>query len=132
MKRILIIPAIAFFALTPSLGFSQTTKKKTSSGVKISTSSAKTTATPAEIAEGKALVAKSDCLACHKIDTKLVGPAYKNIAVKYPAIAENYDQLAHKIIKGGAGVWGQVPMSPHSSLSLNDAKKMTKYILSIH
>ncbi|MNR15948.1 Cytochrome c-552 precursor [compost metagenome] len=71
-------------------------------------------------------------MTCHTVDTKIIGPAYKNVAVKYPDNAENYDQLAGKIIKGGAGVWGQIPMSPHSSLSVSDAKKMVKYILSLH
>jgi cytochrome c len=130
MKKKLIIPVIAFFAIAPNLSFGQNTKKK----IPVRTvSSAKTVATtPADIADGKALIAKSDCLACHKLDTKLVGPAYNNVAKKYPATADNYEQLANKIIKGGAGVWGQVPMSPHASLSVNDAKKMTKYILSLH
>lgn len=132
MKKILIIPVIAFFAIVPHLSFGQTSKKKTTTSVKKVSSTKTTAATPAEIAEGKALVAKSDCLACHKLDIKLVGPAYNNVAKRYPATAENYEILANKIIKGGVGVWGQVPMSPHASLAVNDAKKMAKYILSLH
>lgn len=87
--------------------------------------------TPKEIEEGKALLSKSDCLACHKVDTKLVGPNYKEVANKYVATEANYNLLAQKIIKGGSGVWGAIPMSAHSSLKPEDAKKMVKYILSL-
>ncbi|WP_366183827.1 c-type cytochrome [Flavobacterium ovatum] len=88
-------------------------------------------ATPAEIAAGKTLISKSDCLACHKVDAKLVGPSYKDVAKKYAAIEANYDLLSQKVIKGGSGSWGPIPMSAHSSLKPDDAKKMIKYILSI-
>lgn len=81
--------------------------------------------------EGKALMAKSDCFACHKTDTKLVGPAYEEVAQKYPDTEENYSMLAGKIISGGAGVWGQVPMSPHPQITSSEAKKMAQYILSL-
>lgn len=85
----------------------------------------------AEIAAGKALLQKSDCTACHKQDVKLIGPAFLDIAKKYPATEANYLLLAGKIINGGSGVWGQIPMSPHPSVSQSDAKKMVKYILSL-
>lgn len=85
----------------------------------------------AELEAGKALIQKSDCMACHKTDVKLVGPAFIEVAKKYPAKDSNYDLIASKIIKGGSGVWGQIPMSPHASLSQPDAKKMAKYILSL-
>lgn len=81
--------------------------------------------------EGKALMAKSDCFACHKTDTKLVGPAYEEVAQKYPDTEENYSKLADKIVNGGAGVWGQVPMSPHPQITTAEAKKMAQYILSL-
>jgi len=79
--------------------------------------------------KGKALIAKSDCLGCHKIDEKLVGPAYKAVAAKYTSA--DIDMLAGKIISGGAGNWGEIPMSPHASLSKADAQEMVKYILSL-
>lgn len=84
-----------------------------------------------DIEAGKGLVGKSDCLACHKLDIKLVGPAYADVAKKYKPTADNIDHLADKIIKGGAGVWGEIPMSPHPGVSTADAKKMAKYILSV-
>jgi len=81
--------------------------------------------------KGLALVAKSDCLTCHKVDEKLTGPAYHDVANKYPNTAETVDQLAVKIIKGGYGVWGSIPMPAHASLSQDDAKQMVKYIMTL-
>jgi cytochrome c len=88
-------------------------------------------AAAAEKSKGEALIAKSDCLACHSKTQKLVGPAYVNVAGKYPATDENIEHLAEKIIAGGQGVWGAIPMTPHPSLSKDDAKEMVKYILSL-
>ena len=87
--------------------------------------------TAAELAEGKTALSKSDCLACHKIDAKLVGPSYMEVAKKYAATEANYNLLSQKIIKGGSGVWGPIPMAPHVTLHPAEAKKMIKYILSI-
>lgn len=80
---------------------------------------------------GESLLKKSDCLACHNAKVKIVGPAYADVAAKYPATAENIDKLADKIIAGGSGAWGEVPMSPHPAVSKSDAKEMVKYILSL-
>ncbi len=83
----------------------------------------------ADIAEGKSLVEGADCLACHKVDTKLVGPAYQEVAAKYTEA--DIDHLAQKIIDGGKGVWGDIPMTPHAGMSKENAQKMVKYILSL-
>ncbi|MES3017394.1 MAG: c-type cytochrome [Bacteroidota bacterium] len=80
---------------------------------------------------GEQLITKSDCLTCHKVDVKLLGPAYQEVAAKYPATDENIEMLAGKIIKGGAGNWGDIPMAPHPSITEGDAKEMVKYILSL-
>ncbi len=85
----------------------------------------------ADIKKGEALISKSDCLACHKVDAKVLGPSYKDVAAKYPNNAGTINQLADKIKKGGSGVWGAVPMSPHPALSDDDAKAMVRYILSL-
>jgi cytochrome c len=79
--------------------------------------------------KGVELIAKSDCLTCHKTDSKLIGPAYKDVAAKYENTEANVDMLAGKIIKGGTGVWGQIPMTPHATLSEADAKALAKYVL---
>jgi cytochrome c len=80
---------------------------------------------------GLNLMAKSDCKACHATTAKLVGPALVQIAKKYKNDAATINKLAGKIIAGGAGVWGQVPMTPHPQISNDDATQMVKYILSL-
>lgn len=80
--------------------------------------------------KGVELEAKSDCATCHKVNEKLVGPGFKEIAVKYAnADDATIDALAEKIIKGGSGNWGQVPMTPHPNISKDDAKTLVKYVL---
>jgi len=82
-------------------------------------------------AAGAQLIAKSDCSTCHKEQEKLIGPAFVDVAKKYTESGAVVDTLANKIIKGGSGNWGTVPMSAHASLSLDDARTMVKYILSL-
>lgn len=82
-------------------------------------------------AKGEQLITKSDCLICHKVDVKIVGPAYVDVANKYSATDANIDMLAGKVIKGGAGVWGDIPMAPHPTINIDDAKEMVKYILAL-
>lgn len=82
-----------------------------------------------DISVGKSLVEGADCLACHKIDAKLVGPSYQDVAAKYTDA--DIDHLAQKIIDGGKGVWGDIPMTPHAGMSKENAQKMVKYILSL-
>lgn len=79
--------------------------------------------------KGLELIAKSDCLTCHKIEDRLTGPAYREVANKYTADEKTIAMLATKIIKGGSGVWGTVPMTPHPTLSEPDAQQMVKYIM---
>ena len=79
--------------------------------------------------EGLQLVVKSDCLTCHKIAEGSTGPSYEAIAAKYADNKENIDLLSGKIINGGVGIWGQVPMSAHPAVTKADAEKMVKYIL---
>ena len=84
-----------------------------------------------EQSKGEKLIAQSDCLSCHKVNEKLVGPAYQAVAEKYENNEKNIDYLAGKIKAGGAGVWGEVAMTPHPNLSDEDAKEMAKYVLSL-
>jgi cytochrome c len=105
------------------------THKKTASKTKKTPAAKKPTV--AELQLGQALLTKSDCLSCHKIDMKLVGPAYKDVSAKYPATEASYTMLTQKVISGGNGVWGQVAMAPHPTLAPADVKKMVEYILSI-
>lgn len=82
-------------------------------------------------AAGAQLIAKADCLGCHKEQEKLIGPAYVDVAAKYKSSDAVIDTLANKVIKGGQGNWGTTPMSAHPSLSMDDARTMVKYILSL-
>ena len=94
-----------------------------------SADTASTTAAAKPEDEGKALVEGADCLSCHKVDSKLVGPSYQDVAAKYTEA--DIDHLSQKIIEGGKGVWGDIPMTPHAGLSKENAQKMVKYILSL-
>ena len=80
---------------------------------------------------GQMLISKSDCLTCHKFNEKLVGPAYMDVAAKYANTEANKEMLVKKIINGGSGVWGEVPMAPHPTISKEDAKEMVNYIMSL-
>ena len=80
--------------------------------------------------KGLELEAKSDCATCHKLNEKLVGPAFKDVATRYAGATEaTVDTLAGKIISGGAGRWGQIPMTPHPNMSKDDARTLVKYVL---
>ena len=76
------------------------------------------------------LAKKHACLACHAVDKKLVGPAYKDVAKKYGSDAKAVDALAVKIVKGGSGVWGAIPMPATPQVSEADAKKLAAWVLS--
>lgn len=80
---------------------------------------------------GELLIVKSDCVGCHHKENKIIGPAYQAVADKYPATEENITLLASKIINGGKGVWGTIPMTPHTKITEDEAKSMVKYILSL-
>lgn len=134
--KIILLSTICLVAVSTLNSFAQTTTtKKVVTHRKTVT---KTTAvvdkkpSAAELAEGKELVAKSDCLTCHKLDIKVVGPAYKDVAKKYPATEANYELLSKKVIAGGSGNWGAVAMAPHPNLAAADVKKMVEYILSLN
>lgn len=83
-------------------------------------------------ARGKQLVAGSDCQACHNEERKTVGPAYIDIAKRYAKTDANIATLADKIIKGGSGSWGEIPMNPHPDLMPDDAQLIVRYVLSFN
>lgn len=76
-----------------------------------------------------ALATSKNCMACHAVEKKLVGPSYKDIATKYAGQADALDKLAGKVIKGGAGAWGPVPMPANAQINDADAKKLVAWIL---
>lgn len=79
--------------------------------------------------KGLEITAKSDCFSCHKIDEKNIGPAWRDVAIKYAGQDTAVKYLAHKIIVGGSGVWGEIPMAPHPTFSQEDAEAVAKYVL---
>ena len=78
----------------------------------------------------QALAASKNCMACHAVDKKLVGPSYKDVAAKYAGQKDAVDMLAGKIIKGSAGVWGPIPMPANAQVNEADAKKLATWVLS--
>jgi cytochrome c len=81
--------------------------------------------------EGLQLIEMNDCQTCHHSKNTLVGPSYSAIASKYDESEEVVTMLSSKVIKGGAGVWGDIPMNPHPVLSEEDAKRMVRYVLTL-
>src|SRR5215203_663171 len=79
--------------------------------------------------KGVEIVGASDCFTCHKIDEKNIGPAWRDVAAKYAGQDTAIKYLAHKIINGGSGVWGQVPMAAHPTFTQEDAETVAKYVL---
>jgi cytochrome c len=77
----------------------------------------------------QALATAKNCMACHAVDKKLVGPSYKDVAVKYSGQKDAVDKLAAKILKGGSGVWGPVPMPANAQVSEAEAKKLAAWVM---
>jgi cytochrome c len=79
----------------------------------------------------EALAKAKNCLACHATDKKVLGPSYKEVAAKYAGQKDAADKLAAKIIKGGVGVWGQIPMPANAQVNEAESKKLVAWILSL-
>jgi len=76
-----------------------------------------------------ALAKSKNCMACHAVDRKLVGPSYKDVAAKYAGDAAAADKLAAKIMKGGSGVWGAIPMPANPQVSAAEANILAAWVL---
>jgi len=79
----------------------------------------------------QALATSKNCMACHAVDKKLVGPSYKDVAAKYASDKTAVDKLATKIQKGGAGVWGPIPMPANTQVNDAEARKLAAWVLTI-
>jgi len=124
MCKVLFTMTAAVFMMSCGGG---DTKKETST--ETATASTSSLSDNPDYQKGMTLVAGSDCLTCHKVSEKNIGPSYKDVAAKYENNDDNIELLASKIIKGGSGVWGAIPMTAHASLKQEDAEAMVKYIL---
>jgi cytochrome c len=91
---------------------------------------AMTAAASAPALADQALATSKNCMACHAVDKKIVGPAYKDVAAKYKGDKAAVDKLATKIMKGGSGVWGAIPMPANPQVNDAEAKKLAAWILS--
>ena len=134
MKKIITVLSFPFFIV--ACGGSGTETNTEEKKEAAATEPAKEAEKPAAAAsdnpdyqKGLELIAKSDCLTCHKVEEKNIGPAYRDVANKYEATPANISMLAEKVLKGGSGVWGPVPMTPHPALTKEEAEQMIKYVM---
>ena len=126
MKKIII--AIAVMALFVACGGNDSKEKKETETEPAKTETTDITQHP-DYQKGLAIEAKLDCATCHRVEEKVQGPSYREIANKYAGSDTAVDYMAKKIIRGGGGVWGEIMMAPHPSLSEEDAKTLARYIL---
>jgi len=125
MKKFFLLPVLILaFACNSS---SDSSKKATDTATTAKTNDLSNNP---DYQKGLELVSKNDCFTCHQIDDKLNGPPYRQVANKYASYPDTIvTHLAKKVISGGNGVWGEVMMTPHPSLSEADAEAIVKYIL---
>ncbi len=77
------------------------------------------------------LAQKKNCMACHAVDKKVLGPAYKDVAAKYAGQKDAVEKLAAKVQKGGTGAWGNIPMPANPQVSDAEAKQLVQWILTL-
>ncbi|MFT3903805.1 MAG: c-type cytochrome [Niabella sp.] len=132
MKKLILLTSLMYLLSACGGGSSSSNEapeQKSSPKSMLDNTEAKLATLP-DYQPGHDLVDKYMCATCHKVDDKLTGPAYKDVAQKYAGADESViKNLAKKIIDGGSGVWGELPMTPHPNVSEEDAKAMVKYIL---
>jgi cytochrome c len=103
---------------------------KSSSLLALAATMATALAAPAAFANAE-LAQKKNCMACHATDKKLVGPSYKDVAAKYAKDKDAVAKLSEKIIKGGSGVWGPVPMPANAQVNEAEAKQLAQWVMTI-
>ena len=132
---IFILSSALFFAACGSGGDKTATSKDSTASTAPAASSSATSSNPTDD-KAISLIAGSDCTTCHRLHQadggSAIGPAYDQVAAKYnPAADSTVARLINKIISGGSGVWGTVPMTPHPALTKDDVKTVVTYILSL-
>lgn len=131
MKKLFIVAIAAAFAFTACGPKKEEAPKDENASSEYEIAEEPKASTQDLIAQGEQLLNASDCKTCHQVETKIVGPAYKDVAAKYEFTRANATMLAGKVIDGGAGTWGDIPMTPHPDISKGDAEKMAMYVLSL-
>lgn len=130
MKKTLLILGCISLAIA-SCGNPGATTEGSTTAASTDTETTVKAQTPSEMLPGEKLIASADCIGCHNKTQKVIGPAYVDIAAKYPSNEENINKLADVVIAGSKGTWGDLPMTPHPNLSKDDAKQMVTWILSL-
>lgn len=127
MKKFLVLPVLM---LALACNNSSDSSKKAADTASSTTAKTEDLSNNPDYQKGLELISKNDCFTCHQIDDKLNGPPYREVANKYASYPDTIvTHLAHKVISGGSGVWGEIMMTPHPSLSEEDAEAIVKYIL---
>lgn len=128
-KLFIVLGAVAFLAACGG------EDKKANQAPEVPTTTTETsTEKPLKVStEEKALelIATKGCTACHAIDKKVIGPAYIDVSNKYQGTADDLYKLTNKVLSGGKGVWGEIPMPPNKTVTFNEAKMIVAYILSL-
>jgi cytochrome c len=132
MKKFFILSSVVVLVAACGSGGDKKEEKKADTGTETKTETpANDLSSNPVYQKGLAIVSAPQnlCLTCHKIDEKLTGPAYRDVANKYESTEENIKKLALKVKNGGTGVWGDVPMPANAAISPEDAEAAVKYIL---
>lgn len=133
MKKI-IIPFLLFSVALIACGENKESKETATAGSETSAPKSMLEQSAADSPEGialKNLMNQSNCGSCHQIDAKSIGPSYVEVAEKYDNNEETIAYLAEKIMKGGSGVWGEVPMTEHPDLTQAEAESLAKDIMAL-
>ena len=132
-KKLVVILSCSFFVACGNSGDTKSSGKTTPAS---DTPAAAKPAAAAAPSKGLELIGGSDCTTCHRLQQSstgaAIGPAYSEVAKKYsPAADTTINRLVKKIMAGGSGVWGSIPMTPHPALKEADIKEMLSYIMSL-
>lgn len=131
MKKLIVNTTLIIFAMILFVACGSKKEAATTEDYGSPTESSEPATKVDLIAQGESLVKASDCKTCHHATNKIIGPSHTDVAKKYEFTEANVKYLAEKIVKGGSGVWGEVPMAAHADISQVDAEKMARYVLSL-
>ena len=130
MRKILILIAVIAVVIACNSNESTTTKTTEDTTSKAGTTATNDLSGNPDYQKGLEIEGRSDCVTCHRVDEKLNGPSYREIANKYaPAADTTIKRLAGKIKTGGSGVWGEVMMTPHPMLTDEERETLVRYVL---
>ncbi|HEY4288787.1 MAG TPA: c-type cytochrome [Puia sp.] len=132
-KLVVVLSSAIFMAACGNSGESKPAETKDTTAAATPAAAAPSTAASDK---GLELIGASDCTTCHRLNKEssgaAIGPAYSEVAAKYaPAADTTIDRLVKKVISGGSGVWGTIPMTPHPALKAEDVKTMVTYIMTL-